>query len=126
VLLANAVAVVHGLAVLFLLVGGLVALRLPRVVLLHAPVALAILAVYLAGADCPLTTLELRLRAMAGEPAYEGGFLGHYLFEPLGVDVTAAGTQATVYAVAFGLNALAYGAMVSRARRSTAVRRASA
>ena len=118
-LLANAVAVLHGLAVLFLLVGGLMALRLPRAVLLHAPVALAILAVYLAGADCPLTTLELYLRTAAGEPAYEGGFLGHYLFEPLGVDVTDAGTQATIYALAFGLNALAYGAWAARRFRGS-------
>ena len=124
-LLANAVAVLHGLAVLFLLVGGLMALRLPRVALLHAPVALAILAVYLAGADCPLTTLELQLRTAAGEPAYEGGFLGHYLFAPLGVDVTAAGTQATIYTLAFGLNAIAYALLIARARRGTALGRAS-
>ncbi len=119
VLLANAVAVVHGLAVLFLLAGGLIALRRPRVVWLHAPVALAILAVYLAGADCPLTTFELRLRTAAGEPAYEGGFLGHYVSEPFGVDVSAVGTQAAIYALAFGLNVLAYGALAVRSRGSS-------
>jgi hypothetical protein len=114
VLLANAVAVVHALAVLLLLVGGLAALRRPRVLWLHAPVAVAILAVYLAGADCPLTTLELRLRAEAGAVVYDGGFLGHYLFEPLSLDVAATSTQAGIYAVAFGLNALAYGALAVR------------
>jgi hypothetical protein len=120
VLLANAVAVLHGLAVLFLLVGGLIALRRPRALLLHAPVAVAILGVYLAGADCPLTTLELHLRTAAGEPAYDGGFLGHYVFEPVGVDVAAAGTQAAIYALAFGLNALAYALLITRSRRRTA------
>ncbi|MGY2129237.1 DUF2784 domain-containing protein [Blastococcus sp. SYSU DS0617] len=49
-----------------MLTGALLAVRWPRLVLLHAPVALAILAVNLAGADCPLTDLELALRERAG------------------------------------------------------------
>ena len=105
-LIADAVALLHGAAVLFMLTGALLALRWPRLVLLHAPVALAILAVNLAGADCPLTDLELALR---GADAYDGGFLGHYFFGPLGLDERAAGTQLAVYATAFGLNALGYG-----------------
>jgi Protein of Unknown function (DUF2784) len=117
VLLANAVALLHAVAVLFMLTGGLLALRRPRLVAVHAPVALAILAVSLAGADCPLTTLELRLRAAAGEPAYGGGFLGHYLFGPLSLDVTATSTQTGIYAVALGLNALAYVLLAARVLR---------
>lgn len=112
--LASGVALVHGLAVLFMLTGALLALRWPRLVLLHAPVALAILAVNLIGADCPLTDLELALREQAGAAAYDGGFLGHYLFGPLGLDIGAAGTQLSIYATAFGLNALGYGLLVAR------------
>jgi hypothetical protein len=114
------VAVVHGLAVLFMLTGALLAVRWPRLVLLHAPVALAILAVNLAGADCPLTDLELALRGPAG---YDGGFLGHYVFGPLGLDERTAGTQLGMYATAFGLNALGYGLLI---RRSWGVPRAPA
>ena len=113
-MLASGVAVVHGLAVLFMLAGALLAVRWPRLVLLHAPVALAILAVNLAGADCPLTDLELALRERAGAEAYEGGFLGHYVFGPLGLDVRAAGTQLGIYATAIGLNALGYGLLIAR------------
>ena len=113
-MLASGVAVVHGLAVLFMLTGALLAVRWPRLVLLHAPVALAILAVNLAGADCPLTDLELALRERAGAEAYEGGFLGHYVFGPLGLDVRAAGTQLGIYATAIGLNALGYGLLIAR------------
>ena len=75
-MLAWAVAVLHGAAVVFMLTGALAALRWPRVLLLHVPVGLAILAVNLAGADCPLTELELWLRERAGAPSYDGGFLG--------------------------------------------------
>ena len=41
--LAWTVAVLHGAAVLFMLVGGLLALRWPRLLWLHVPIALAIL-----------------------------------------------------------------------------------
>ena len=110
-LIADAVALLHGLAVLFMLTGALLAVRWPRLVLLHAPVALAILAVNLAGVDCPLTDLELALR---GTDGYDGGFLGHYFFGPLGLDEHAPGTQLGVYATAFGLNALGYGLLGTR------------
>ncbi|MCF6506974.1 DUF2784 domain-containing protein [Blastococcus sp. MG754426] len=123
-LLANAVALVHAAAVLFMLVGALLALRWPRLVLLHAPVALVILGVNLAGADCPLTDLELWLRERAGAPGYEGGFLGRYLFDPLGLEVDAAGTQLGIYATAIGLNAVGYGLLAARALGSGGAPRA--
>ena len=120
VLLAGVVAVLHGAAVLFMLTGALVAVRRPWLLVVHAPVALAILAVNLAGADCPLTTLELELRERAGAPAYGDGFLGHHVFQPLGLDVAATATQAGLYAAAFGLNLLGYGLVVTRALRRRA------
>ena len=116
-LLASAVAVLHGAVVLFMLTGALLAVRWPRLVLAHAPVVLAVLAVNLAGAPCPLTTLELALRERAGVPPYDGGFLGHVLFGPLGLDVAATATQVGTYTVAFGLNAVGYGLLLARARR---------
>ncbi|MDK3255862.1 DUF2784 domain-containing protein [Blastococcus capsensis] len=116
-LLADAVAVLHAAAVLFMLTGALLALRCPRVLWLHVPVGLAILAVNLAGADCPLTELELWLRKRAGADPFQSGFLGHYVFDPLGLDVAATGTRLGVYTVAFGLNALGYGLLTVRHRR---------
>jgi hypothetical protein len=118
VVLASAVAVLHGAVVLVMLTGSLVALRRPRLVLVHAPVALAVLAVNLAGTPCPLTTLELALRERAGAPPYAGGFLAHYLFGPLGLDVRATAVQVGTYTVALGLNALGYGLLARRAVRA--------
>jgi Protein of Unknown function (DUF2784) len=117
VVLASAVAVLHGAVVLLMLTGALLALRRPALVLVHAPVALAVLGVNLAGAPCPLTTLELALRERAGAPSYRDGFLGHYLFGPLGLDVAATSTQVGTYSVALGLNAVGYGLLLARARR---------
>ncbi len=122
-LLANAVAVVHPAVVLFMLTGALFALRCPRLVLLHAPVALAVLAVNLAGAPCPLTTLELALRERAGVAPYDGGFLGHHVFGPLGLDVRSTAVQVGLYTAAFGLNALGYVLLLARARGRAQPRR---
>jgi hypothetical protein len=116
VLLANAVAVLHAAVVLFMLSGALLALRLPWLVRVHAPVALAVLTVNLAGAPCPLTTLELALRERAGAPPYGSGFLGHFLFGPLGLDVRSAAVQVGMYSVALGLNAVGYGLLLARTR----------
>jgi len=114
VLLAGAVAVVHGAAVLFMLAGALLALRRPRLLWVHAPVALAILGLNLAGTDCPLTDLERRLIADAGGVPYRGGFLEHYLFAPVGLDVHAAVVQLGMYTLALGLNVAGYGLLAAR------------
>jgi hypothetical protein len=44
------------------------------------------------------------------------------VFAPVGVDGTAAGTQAVIYALAFGLNAVAYALLAVRLRRSAPLR----
>jgi hypothetical protein len=118
VVLAHAVAVLHGAVVLFVLTGSLLALRWPALVRVHAPVALVVLGINLAGAPCPLTTVETALRGRAGQPPYDGGFLAHFVFGPVGLDVRSVAVQVGMYSVALGLNALGYGLLLTRARRS--------
>ena len=117
-LLANAVAVLHAAAVLFMLTGALLALRWPRVLWFHIPLSLAILGLYLTGSDCPLTNLELALREQAGEPGYTGGFIGHYATEPLGFPIHATSTQVGIYGLAFLPNLIGYGLLLGRQLRS--------
>ena len=107
-LLANAVAVLHAATVLFMLTGSLLALRWPRVLVVHVPLTLVILGLFLTGSDCPLTTWELALRDQAGEPGYRGGFIGHYVTEPLGFPIEETTTQVGIYAVAFLSNVVGY------------------
>ena len=115
--LAALVAVLHGAAVAFLVCGSLLALRWPRLLWLHVPLALAILAIYLTGSDCPLTTWELELRAAAGAPGYRGGFIGHYVTEPLGVPIRTTTAQIGVSVAAFLPNLLGYSLVAARQRR---------
>lgn len=116
-LLADAVAVLHAGAVLFMLTGSLLALRRPGLLWLHVPVALVILGLYLTGSDCPLTTWELALRERAGAPGYDGGFIGHYITEPLGFPIGATSTQVGVLVIAVLPNLAGYGLLVLRSRR---------
>jgi hypothetical protein len=78
-LAADAVVVVHLLFILFVLGGGLLVLRWPRLALLHLPAAAWGVAVELLHLYCPLTPLENQLRQAAGQAGYDGGFVEHYL-----------------------------------------------
>ncbi|WP_043309425.1 DUF2784 domain-containing protein [Pseudomonas sp. ML96] len=76
---ADAVVLLHLLFILFVLGGGLLVLRWPRLALLHLPAAAWGVAVELLHLYCPLTPLENQLRRAAGEVGYAGGFVEHYL-----------------------------------------------
>jgi len=113
--LAWAMAALHFALIVFMLTGSLLALRWPRLLWLHAPVALLVLAVHVTGQPCPLTVWELDLRAAAGVPGYPDGFIGHYLLDPFGVDVFEPSAQAGIYVVALVPNAIGYGVLSLRA-----------
>jgi hypothetical protein len=114
VALAFLVAVLHAAAVLFMVTGSLLALRWPRGLWLHVPLSLAILAIYVTGSDCPVTTFELWLRRRGGGSGYRGGFIGHYVTEPLGFPIHATSTQVGIYAIAFLPNLVGYTLLVRR------------
>jgi hypothetical protein len=116
-LLADTVAALHLAAVALMLTGGVLALRRPSLLWAHVPVALAVLGVNRAGADCPLTDLELALRERAGEAVYGGGFIGHYLVEPIHPGGITPSVQVVIYALAVLPNAVAYPLLARRALR---------
>ena len=78
--LASLVLAVHGAFVLFVVAGGALVLRWPRVAWAHLPAAAWGAGIELAGGICPLTPLENHLRALAHEQGYAGGFVEHYVF----------------------------------------------
>ena len=77
--LADVVLVAHFAFILFVVLGGLLVLRWPRLAWIHLPVLAYGAAIELVGWICPLTPLEQRLRAAAGQAGYEGGFIEHYV-----------------------------------------------
>jgi hypothetical protein len=80
---ADAVLVVHFAFVLFVIFGGLLALRWPRIAWVHLPIALYGAIIEFVGFICPLTPLEVWLRQRGGESGYAGGFIEHYIVAAL-------------------------------------------
>jgi hypothetical protein len=78
-LLADLVVLAHLAFIVFAVFGGLLALRWRHVAWLHLPAATWAGFIELSGRICPLTPLELSLRAAAGLQRYDGDFIGHYL-----------------------------------------------
>lgn len=82
-LLADATLVLHLAFVVFVVLGGILVARWPRVAWLHLPAASWGAWVELAGWVCPLTPLENWLRQRAGGPTYTVSFVEHYLVPAL-------------------------------------------
>ncbi len=77
--LADLVLVLHLAFIVFVVAGGLLALRWRWAPLVHLPAALWGVVIQVSGRVCPLTPLENALRGAAGEAGYAGGFIEHYL-----------------------------------------------
>jgi hypothetical protein len=78
-LLADATVVLHLAFVLFVVAGGLLVLRWPRVAWVHLPAAAWGAWVEFAGWICPLTPMENWLRTRGGEATYTVSFVDQYL-----------------------------------------------
>jgi hypothetical protein len=77
--LAEVVVVIHFGFVVFVVVGGFLAWRWPRLLLLHVPAIAWGLVIVTVGARCPLTTLERHLRSLGGENGRGQGFIDRYI-----------------------------------------------
>jgi hypothetical protein len=82
-LLADLVVGLHVVFVAFVVLGGLLVLRWPRVAYLHLPAAVWGAAIEFVGWTCPLTPLENWLRRRAGDSGYSSGFIENYLLPVL-------------------------------------------
>lgn len=78
-LAADALVVIHLGFILFVLLGGLLLLRWPRLIWLHLPAVAWGIVVECLHLGCPLTPWENQMRGMAGQAGYDGGFIEHYL-----------------------------------------------
>ncbi|MDQ4097485.1 MAG: DUF2784 domain-containing protein [Actinomycetota bacterium] len=119
-LAADVTVAVHLAFVVFVLAGGFVAWRRPRVLRLHVP-AVAVSAVLAArGLDCPLTDVEKWLRRRAGNPVYDSGFIAHYLVEPVYPPGTTPNVRVGLRVFTIAVVATAYLVLIWRRRRPPA------
>jgi Protein of Unknown function (DUF2784) len=102
--LADVIAFMHLLFVLFVVFGALLVLRWPWMLWIHGPALLWGLFVEFAGAICPLTPLESRLRLLGGEAGYSEDFLSHWLLSVLYPESLSRGLQSALGASLLLLN----------------------
>lgn len=79
IVLADLVVIIHGLFILFAVLGGLLVFWWRRWAWFHIPAFLWAGFVELTGGICPLTPLENCLRTLGGAAAYRGDFVDRYL-----------------------------------------------
>ena len=107
-LLADLVLVAHFGFVLFVVLGGLLLLRWPKLAWLHIPAAAWGVAIEYAGWICPLTPLENDFRRRAGESGYGGDFVARYLLPVLYPEGLTRDAQIVLGSAALLLNAAIY------------------
>jgi hypothetical protein len=76
---ADAVVVLHFVFVVFVVLGGVLALWWPRVLWVHVPVVLYSVWIITFSITCPLTPLERDLRERGGRDRYDESFIERYV-----------------------------------------------
>ncbi|KAF0166255.1 MAG: hypothetical protein FD157_874 [Rhodocyclaceae bacterium] len=117
---ADLIVIVHFGFILFVGLGAFLTLRWKRAAWLHVPAAIWGAAIEFRHGVCPLTPLEQRLRAAAGDAGYSGSFIDHYLMPiiyPSGLDQRVQYVLGTLVLV---VNLAVYGWLLSRRRHGSA------
>lgn len=117
-LAADAVVLLHLGFILFVLLGGLLVLRWPRLAWLHVPAAVWGMAVEFLHLYCPLTPLENHFRALAGDHGYSGGFIEHYLIPLIYPAGLTEATQVVLGLIVAAVNLPPYLLLLRRVLRS--------
>ncbi len=78
-ILADGVLALHLMFILYVLLGGFMALRWPRTAWVHVPVFIWGGMIEIGGWACPLTYLEVALRSESAAAGYRTSFVEHYL-----------------------------------------------
>jgi hypothetical protein len=123
-LLADLVVWVHVGFVVFVVLGGLLVMKWPRLIWIHLPAVFWGIAIELSGWICPLTPLENWLRHKGGEENYQFDFVARYLLPMLYPQGLTRRSQIVLGALVLVVNAAIYGWVlrkrkVQRFNRST-------
>ena len=113
-LLADATVLLHVAFVFFVVCGGLLLVRWPRVAWLHLPAAVWGAWVEFAGWICPLTLVENWLRRQDGGTAYPAGFIEHYVLPVLYPSSLSLPRQWVLGSLVLVLNLVVYAVVLRR------------
>ena len=118
--LADLVLLLHLAFILFVVAGGLLALRWRWAPLVHLPAAVWGVFIEVSGGVCPLTPLENALRQAAGSSGYEGSFIEHYLVPVVYPESLSHPVQLVLAGLVVVANGIVYLAVFRRRRRRLA------
>jgi len=116
--MADFIVLVHFAFVLFVALGGLLAVRWPRAIWFHIPAVLWGVLIEFSGEICPLTPLENHFRRQQGQPGYDGDFIARHLLPVLYPDGLTRRDQVLLGAFALAINIVIYAFIFLRHRRS--------
>jgi hypothetical protein len=116
-LLADAIVVFHFLFIVFVVAGGLLVLRRPRLAWIHLPAVAWGAGIEFAGGICPLTPLENYLRRLGGESTYSGDFVMQYLLPVIYPENLTVTAQYILGALVIVINLIVYSMVIRRLYR---------
>jgi hypothetical protein len=114
--LANAIVLAHFLFIAFVICGGLLVIRWPRIAFVHLPAAVWGTVVEIFGWICPLTPLENHFRLLAGNSSYSGDFIARYLMPVLYPENLTATMQQVFGAFVIAINIIFYFIAIKKLR----------
>ena len=114
--LANIVLAAHLAFIVFVLCGGLLALRWPRLAWLHLPAAVWGVLIEFMGWTCPLTPLENFFLELAGGTSYQDDFIARYLWPVLYPAGLTPMIQYILGALVILVNGIIYAVVIRRAQ----------
>jgi hypothetical protein len=116
-ILADLLVLLHLLFVAFVVAGGFLLLRWPKLAWLQVPAAVWGAAIEFSSGICPLTPLENHLRALGGEAGYSVSFIERYLMPILYPANLTVPIQILLGGIVVAVNLAAYGLAIRAWRR---------
>jgi Protein of Unknown function (DUF2784) len=117
---ADLVVWIHLAFVVFVVLGGVLVMRWPRLIRVHLPAVMWGVIIELCGWICPLTPLENWLRRKGGVENYHSDFVAHYLLPMLYPQGLTRKSQITLGALVVIVNVAIYG-WIFRSKKSSTV-----
>jgi len=105
---ADGLLLFHLLFILFVLFGGLLALKWPALIWAHLPAVAWGVTVEVLHLSCPLTEWENLMRQAAGQTGYGGGFIEHYIWPVIYPAGLTPEIQLALGSVVLAINVLVY------------------
>ncbi len=113
-LLADLVVLIHFGFILFVVVGGALVIRWPKLAWVHLPAVCWGVLVEMTGWICPLTPLENHLRILGDSRVYEGSFIANYLIPIIYPSQLTRSIQILLGLAVLLINTTVYGLVLQR------------